>query len=129
MPVDIAEIESRLARIKGRESRTQSVATRFTREEEKRLRKRAEAGGQNLREWARGVLLREVNAPSSALTVEHLMTEIVGLQIFLTHVLASVACGEPMTADQYEELMQQVRANKRRAAQEVIARHLAGDEE
>ena len=37
MTADTVRIESRLARTRGRESRTQSIATRFTRGEEKAL--------------------------------------------------------------------------------------------
>jgi hypothetical protein len=50
--------QDRSTQAKGRENRTQSIATRFTRAEEQVLRTRAAANGQNLREWAREVLLR-----------------------------------------------------------------------
>jgi hypothetical protein len=52
MSTKTLEIEGRHGRIKGRDSRTQSVATRFTRAEEQALLKKAEANGQTLREWA-----------------------------------------------------------------------------
>lgn len=123
MAADTLEIESHLRQTKGRESRTQSVATRFTQAEEQALLKTAEACGQNLREWARNVLLREAKLPDTPASTEALMTEIVGLQLFLTRVLQPVACGEPMTPSQYQELMRQVKATKRQAAREVIAQY------
>ncbi len=123
------KIESRLRQIKGRESRTQSIATRFTQAEEQALLKTAEARGQNLREWARDVLLREAKQSSGSVSAGALMTEIVGLQLFLTDVLQPVACGEQMSPDQYQELMRQVRANKHLAAREVIAQHIAEKKE
>jgi hypothetical protein len=49
------QIENHPAHGKGREARTQSIATRFTRADEQVLLKRAEASGKNLREWAREV--------------------------------------------------------------------------
>ena len=58
MTSNAVDIDAGLRRIKGREPRTQSIATRFTRSEEQVLQKRAQATGQNLREWARDVLLR-----------------------------------------------------------------------
>ena len=58
MPRNTVDTDIGFRRIKGREPRTQSIATRFTRAEEQTLVARAEANGQNLREWARDVLLR-----------------------------------------------------------------------
>ena len=121
MPTDLLQFETRLRQSKGREARTQSIATRFTQAEEQALLKTAEACGQNLREWARDVLLREAKLPDNSLSMEALMTEIVGLQLFLTHVLQPLACGEQMTPSQYQELMRQVKTTKRQAARDVIA--------
>lgn len=129
MATDTLKIESRLRQNKGRESRTQSIATRFTQAEEQALLTTAEACGQNLREWARDVLLCEAKLPGGSVSTEVLMTEIVGLQLFLTHALQPVACGEQMNPGQYQELMRQVRANKRQAAREVIAQHIADKKE
>ena len=121
MPTDLLQFENRLRQSKGREARTQSIATRFTQAEEQALLKTAETCGQNLREWARDVLLREAKLTGNSPTMEALMTEIVGLQLFLTHVLQPVACGEQMTPSQYQELMRQVKTAKRQATREVIA--------
>ena len=57
------------------------------------------------------------------------MTEIVALQLFLTDVLSPVACGERMSAEQYQELMRRGKTNKKRAAREVIAQYVAKNEE
>ena len=58
MTSNVADVDVGFRRIKGREARTQSIATRFTGSEERALLARAEANGQTLREWARDVLLR-----------------------------------------------------------------------
>jgi len=129
MTADTLRIESRLARTRGRESRTQSIATRFTQEEEKALMEKAEAQGQNLREWARDVLLREAYGSTLAVGPDQIMTEIVALQLFLTNALSPVACGERMSAEQYQELMRNVKTNKHRAAREVVAQYAAENEE
>ena len=125
MTADTLRIESRLARTRGRESRTQSIATRFTQEEEKALMEKAEAQGQNLREWAREVLLREAYGSTLAVGPDQIMTEIVALQLFLTNALSPVACGERMSAEQYQELMRNVKTNKHHAAREVVAQYVA----
>ena len=121
--------ENGLARSIGREARTQSIATRFTPAEEHLLLRRAEACGQNLREWAREVLLREASAKNADSGIEILLTEVVGLQLFLAHALGPIACGETLTAAQFEELLRQVRANKSRAARDAISEHARSGEE
>ena len=129
MTADTLRIESRLARTRGRESRTQSIATRFTQEEEKALMEKAEAQGQNLREWAREVLLREAYGSTLAVGPDQIMTEIVALQLFLTNALSPVARGERISAEQYQELMRNVKTNKHRAAREVVAQYAAENDE
>jgi hypothetical protein len=57
------------------------------------------------------------------------MTEIVGLQLFLTEALSPVACGQRLTSEQYDALMRNVKLTKRRVAQEVIARNIAEGKE
>ena len=121
--------ESGFGRAIRREARTQSIATRFTPAEEHLLLRRAEACGQNLREWAREVLLREASAKNADSGIEILLTEVVGLQLFLAHALGPIACGETLTAAQFEELLRQVRANKSRAARDAISEHARSEEE
>ena len=64
-----------------------------------------------------------------SLAPDPLMTEIVALQLFLTNALSPVACGERMSAEQYQELMRNVKTNKHRAAREVVAQYAAENEE
>jgi hypothetical protein len=123
------DAENGLSRGTSREARTQSIATRFTPAEEQVLLRRAEASGQNLREWAREVLLREASAENADSETGILLTEVVGLQLFLAHVLGPLACGETITAVQYDELLRQVRASKRRAAREAMAERAKSREE
>ena len=52
---------------------------------------------------------------------KRLLTEIVGLQVFLTNVLSPMSRGEWLDAEQYEEIMRQVKAKKHRWAQEILA--------
>ena len=52
---------------------------------------------------------------------KRLLTEIVGLQVFLTNVLSPMSRGEWLDAEQYEAIMRQVKAKKHRWAQEILA--------
>jgi len=122
-------IENRFARFKGRETRSQSIATRFTPAEAKALLRRAEESGQNLREWAREVLLRELRGSASAPTGPTVLTEIVGLHLFLINVLSPIARGERITQEHYQEIIRHVREHKHGAAAEILGTPTPGPAE
>lgn len=121
-------IEDRLQRRKGREARTQSVATRFTNTEEKMLLQVAARNGRNLREWARETLLAaaEQEIQESGLP---LFAEVQSLRLLLINTLEPLLRGEKMTADQFRELLRNVRANKRKAAADMLASYTGGTTE
>jgi DNA-binding GntR family transcriptional regulator len=107
----------------GREFRTVTASTKVTDQELAHLETAAAARGVRLGEWIRGVLLREARSSSAGLAAEPLMVEIIAVQMFLTRALSSIACGDRMTPEQYQELIQNVKAHKYRAAREVVAQH------
>jgi hypothetical protein len=109
-------------RIKGREPRTQSIATRFTRSEEQVLQKRAEANSQNLREWARDVLLRVTVDESRGEMEMHIFTELVGIQMLLMSALDPLLRGEKMAQEQLAALYRRVQTTKATRAQELLTK-------
>jgi hypothetical protein len=109
-------------RIKGREPRTQSIATRFTRSEEQALQKRAEANSQNLREWARDVLLRVAIDESRGEMEMHIFAELVGIQMLLMSALDPLLRGEKMAQEQLAALYRRVQTTKATRAQELLAK-------
>ncbi|MGA7313807.1 MAG: hypothetical protein WBX22_07515 [Silvibacterium sp.] len=109
-------------RIKGREPRTQSIATRFTRSEEQAMLTRAEANGQNLREWARDVLLRVAVNESRAEMEIHIFTELVGIQMLLMNALDPLLRGEKMAQEQLAALYRRVQTTKAAQAQELLTK-------
>jgi hypothetical protein len=111
-------------KLKGRTRRTVTVSTKITPRELELISAASEADGRARGEWIREALLEAARSSSVGLAAEHLMAEIVALQLFLTDVLSPVACGERMSADQYQELMRNVKNNKQRAAREVIAQYV-----
>jgi len=122
MPAQTLQIDSRLTPAKGREARTQSIATRFTRAEELALLKRAEANGQNLREWARDVLLRAETEGRKSDMELHIFTELVGIQMLLMGTLEPLLRGSNLPAEQVDQLFRQVQTTKAAKAQELLSR-------
>ena len=124
---DVEHITTR--KLKGRTRRAVTLSTKITPQELEQITAAAETDGRALGEWVREVLLTELHSPSTALGAGQLMTEIIGLQLFLTNALSPVVCGEHISAEQYEDLMRNVKTTKRRAAQEVIAQYIAEKQE
>jgi hypothetical protein len=112
-------MENRFTRIVGSESRSQSIAIRFTRDEASALSKKAEDNGQNLREWTREVLLGELREEQSYID---LISEVAGLQLLLMNVLAPLARGERISVEQFQGIVRSVQATKVKAAQEMLSR-------
>jgi hypothetical protein len=86
------------------------------------LKKRAAASGQNLREWAREVLLRgDANDKRAEMEI-HLFTELVGIEMLLMKTLEPILLGEKFDQDQFAFLFRQVQSSKAAKAQELLAR-------
>jgi len=116
-------------KLKGRTRRSVTLSTKITSRELELISVASEADGRALGEWVREAVLKAAHSSPSGVGADHLMTEIVALQLFLTDVLSPVACGERMSTEQYQELMRNVKTNKQRAAREVIAQYVAKNEE
>jgi len=125
MPTEIASIETRFRRSKGREARTQSIATRFTRAEERMLLEVAASQGNNLREWARDVLLAAAQDQKSA-AYSPLFVEVQALRLLLINTLEPLLRGDIMTAEHFKAMLQHVKTNKRKVAADVLASYSEG---
>ncbi len=116
-------------KLKGRARRAVTLSTKITSRELELISAASEADGRALGEWVREAILKAAHSSSTGVGADHLMTEIVALQLFLTDVLSPVVCGQQMSAEQYQELMRNVKTNKHRAAREVMAQYVAENEE
>ena len=125
----MTEIIADSHRENGREFRTVTASTKVTDQELGELESAAARRGVRLGEWIREVLFREARLSSVPRDADPEMVEVIGLQMFLTRVLSAIACGERMTREQCQELMRNVKANKRRAARDALAQYRNGDEE
>jgi len=116
-------IEQRLAPVRGREQRSRSVATRFTRAEESLLLQAARAKGKNLREWAREVLLSAAS-DSASKEADPLFTEVQALRLLLVNTLEPLLRGEKMTPEQFREMLRYVKTNKHKAASDALTSYM-----
>ena len=107
--------------------RSRQIGVRLTEEEYSEFEKIAWKSGKTIGDWARERLLAQSAMADDAFT--SLMTEIIGLPLFLTEALTPVVSGERIRVEQYEQLMRNVKTTKRRAAREVIAQYIAERQE
>lgn len=99
--------------------RTMTVGGKFTVAEHEEFSRIASDKGQLLGEWAREILLREIEDDRRDFD---LLCEIVGLQLLLMNVLAPLARGERISADQFQAIVKSVQTTKVKAAEEMLAR-------
>ena len=110
-------INDRLRRTEGRPSRTRSIASRFTPDEEIELKAAAKASGRFTAEWAREVLLCAARTRRSDAAV---ITEVVALRMLVSTVLRSIALRETLTPDAFTQILSDVRSGKHDAARDVL---------
>ena len=79
-------------KLKGRTRRAVTLSTKITPRELELISAASEADGRALGEWVREAILKAAHSSSTGVGADHLMTEIVALQLFLTDVLSPVAC-------------------------------------
>jgi hypothetical protein len=85
--------------------RTKSIGFKVSEEEYARLEEAVQASGRTLGEWCREVVL------ASASDVERrdpALAEIVGMRLLLVNVLGPVAAGEKVTAERFNQLLDQI---------------------
>jgi hypothetical protein len=108
-----------------RTRRTETISTKLTPGEECELQQASLAAGKKMAEWVRDVLLESARRNQSEAGEDAiLLTEIVGIQLFLMNVLSPLTRGELVSEEQYENIVRAVQANKARTARELFARRL-----
>jgi hypothetical protein len=103
----------------GRDSRSESFATRFTRNELAILTRMAARDGMKVREWAREVLLREARRSE-----DPLFTELIATRMILLNLLKPLAMGQVVTPEEFTRISATVRSDKRRVAQEIQQQYI-----
>lgn len=103
----------------GRDSRSESFATRFTRTELAVLSQAAAKDGMKVREWAREALLREAHRSE-----DPLFTELIATRMILLNLLKPLAMGQVVTPEDFTRISATVRSDKRKVAQEIQQQYI-----
>ena len=81
-------------------------------------------------EWVREVLLNSARQNVALANGDAIvLTEVIGIQLFLMNVLSPLTRGELISSEQYEVMVRAVQANKVRTARELLARRLNREKE
>jgi hypothetical protein len=112
-------IAQRMGRGKIRDSRSRSLGTKLTVQEEKELARAAVADGKSASEWARDVLLREACRSKD----DALFTELVATRMLLVNLIKPLILGEKVSPTWITEAMTMVRKEKHKAAQDVMQQY------
>jgi len=110
--------------------RIHTASTKVTQSELNELERAAAERGIRLGEWIREVLFRELcgsdqmNSDSQINYGYRLLAEVVGMRVFLHHVLSGMSRGEWLDAEQYQEILRQVKAKKHGWAKELLSERL-----
>jgi hypothetical protein len=116
----ILEVETprRKGAVRGRESRNQTLTTKLTQAESAAVEAASEADGKAVGEWLRDAALQTLRQRSD--TSEVLLTEVVGLRLFLNNILKSMTTGEKLTPEAFAALLNNVRAHKGEVARDLL---------
>ncbi len=114
-----SDISTTIGSRQGRDSRSESFATRFTRTELAILSRAAAKDGLKVREWAREVLLREAHRSE-----DPLFTELIATRMILLNLLKPLAMGQVVTTEDFTRISATVRSDKRKVAQEIQQQYI-----
>ena len=113
------ELESRIRRSQGRLPRICAISTRVASDELAELESAAKREGKAIGEWSRDQLIAAVRRPKDDI----LLTELIGLRMFLVNLLRPIALGEDYTDEQFRALLDHVRAEKRNVTSQVTEQY------
>ena len=114
-----------IRRSRGRAGRVISLTVKLTRVERERVEALALGQKQAAGEWAREQLLAVFDRPKDDI----LLTELIGLRMFLVNLLRPIALGEDYTDEQFRALLDHVRAEKRSVTSQVTEQYRHTQEE
>ena len=107
--------------------RVHTASTKVTQSELNELERAATERGVRLGEWIREVLFRELRGSDLLNSGSHinygypLLAEVIGMRVFLNHVLSIMSRGEWLDAQQFQEILRQVKAKKHGWAKDLLA--------
>src|ERR1700723_316474 len=108
-------------KIRGRESRNQTLTTKVTATEYRAVEGAAVAEAKTTGEWLRDLALEAIAAQTGEGTQTIVLPEIVGVRLLLVNVLRSVATGQKLTPEAFDKLLDQIGTAKHELAGKLLA--------
>lgn len=108
-------------KIRGRESRNQTLTTKVTATEYRAVEDAAGAEAKTTGEWLRDLALEAVAAQTAGGTETVMLPEIVGVRLLLVNALRAVAIGQTMTPEAFDKLLDQIGTAKHELAGKLLA--------
>ena len=108
-------------KIRGRESRNQTLTTKVTATEYRAVEDAAGEDAKTTGEWLRDLALREIAAQAGGGTETVVLPEIVGVRLLLVNVLRSLATGQKLTPEAFDKLLDQIGTAKHELAGKILA--------
>lgn len=120
MAIPDAQTTTKRGKIRGRESRNQTLTTKVTATEYRAVAEAAGAAAKTAGEWLRDLALEAVAAQTGGDTETVILPEIVGVRLLLVNVLRSVAIGQKLTPEAFDKLLDQISAAKHELAGKIL---------
>lgn len=116
-----AQTTVKRGKIRGRESRNQTLTTKVTATEYRAVEDAAGAEAKTTGEWLRDLALEAVATQAVGGTEKVMLPEIVGVRLLLVNALRSVAIGQTMTPEAFDKLLDQIGTAKHELAGKILA--------
>lgn len=116
-----SQMTTKRGKIRGRESRNQTLTTKVTDTEHRAVEAAASVDAKTTGEWLRDLALREIAAQAGRHTETIVLPEIVGVRLLLVNVLRSVATGQKLTPEAFDKLLDQIGTAKHELAGKLLA--------
>jgi hypothetical protein len=116
-----SQTTAKRGKIRGRESRNQTLTTKVTATEYRAVENAAGAEAKTTGEWLRDLALEAVAARGAGGAETVVLPEIVGVRLLLVNALRSVAIGQTMTPEAFDKLLDQIGTAKHELAGKILA--------
>ena len=116
-----SQMSTKRGKIRGRESRNQTLTTKVTATEYRAVEDAAGAEAKTTGEWLRDLALDAVAARTDGGSEKIVLPELVGVRLLLVNALRSVAIGQTMTPEAFDKLLDQICTAKHELAGKLLA--------
>ena len=118
MLLNHSETDRKKGAVRGRESRNQSLNTKLSPTEFAAVEVAAATDGCALAEWVRDLILRELRR---GLARDPSLAEILEVRLLLVNVLRSLAAGQRLTPEAFDNLLDQLSDAKHQLASKLVS--------